>query len=116
MVSTSGGRDGGHDHTALDEIELAGELMIAATSSAGDRLPTERIDEVLLDRPDQPGAVPRPDARRPGAEQSGAQQLGAQQLSAEQPGAHLRGTPPVQAPGGANGAVPRPGGPAPEDV
>ncbi|MGW6917924.1 hypothetical protein ACWGB8_29530 [Kitasatospora sp. NPDC054939] len=51
MVSSAGGRSDGHDDAALDEIELAGELMIAATASAGDRLPTERIDEVLLDRP-----------------------------------------------------------------
>ncbi|MER7673700.1 hypothetical protein ABTY61_35270 [Kitasatospora sp. NPDC096128] len=50
MVSSTGGRNGGHDDAALDEIELAGELMIAATASSGDRLPTERIDEVLLDR------------------------------------------------------------------
>ncbi|MFJ2811225.1 hypothetical protein [Kitasatospora sp. NPDC087271] len=50
MVSSTGGRSGGHDDAALDEIDLAGELMIAATASAGDRLPTERIDEVLLDR------------------------------------------------------------------
>ncbi|MFF2956554.1 hypothetical protein ACFVVU_35075 [Kitasatospora sp. NPDC057965] len=52
MMSSTGGRSGGHDDAALDEIELAGELMIAATASSGDRLPTERIDEVLLDRPD----------------------------------------------------------------
>lgn len=52
VVSSTGGRSGGHDDAALDEIELAGELMIAATASAGDRLPTERIDEVLLDRVD----------------------------------------------------------------
>ncbi|AUY54277.1 hypothetical protein [Streptomyces sp. CB01881] len=52
MVSSTGGRSGGHDDAALDEIDLAGELMIAATASTDDRLPTERIDEVLLDRPD----------------------------------------------------------------
>lgn len=52
VVSSTGGRSGGHDDAALDEIELAGELMIAATASSGDRLPTERIDEVLLDRVD----------------------------------------------------------------
>ncbi|WP_063763116.1 hypothetical protein [Streptomyces sp. NRRL WC-3742] len=55
MVSSTGDRSGGHDDAALDEIDLAGELMIAATASPGDRLPTERIDEVLLDR-----VVPRP--------------------------------------------------------
>ncbi|MEU8926312.1 hypothetical protein AB0D10_36205 [Kitasatospora sp. NPDC048545] len=58
MVSSTGGRSGGHDDAALDEIELAGELMIAATASSGDRLPTERIDEVLLDRTD-PGPADR---------------------------------------------------------
>ncbi|MET9615910.1 hypothetical protein [Kitasatospora indigofera] len=104
MVSTSGGRDGGHDHTALDEIELAGELMIAATSSAGDRLPTERIDEVLLDRPDQPEAVHRPAPRRPEPARP----------AVHQPDGRLRGTP--AAPGSTTGAVPRPGGPAPEQA
>ncbi|MDQ0309981.1 hypothetical protein J2S46_004537 [Kitasatospora herbaricolor] len=104
MVSTSGGRDGGHDHTALDEIELAGELMIAATSSAGDRLPTERIDEVLLDRPDQPEAVHRPDAHRPDQHRP----------AAHRPRTHPHGT--AQAPDGAARAVPRPGGPAPTEA
>ncbi|GAA2742924.1 hypothetical protein GCM10010440_20110 [Kitasatospora cinereorecta] len=41
---------GGHDETALDEIELAGELMIAASASSDERLGAEEIDEVLLDR------------------------------------------------------------------
>ncbi|MET8544956.1 hypothetical protein ABZW03_30575 [Kitasatospora sp. NPDC004799] len=58
MVSSTGGRSGGHDDAALDEIDLAGELMIAATASSGDRLPTERIDEVLLDRT-EPGPADR---------------------------------------------------------
>ncbi|MFE0458654.1 hypothetical protein ACFW1A_05250 [Kitasatospora sp. NPDC058965] len=46
----------GPDSAALDEIELTGELMIAATDSPGDRLPTARIDEVLLsqERPEPP--------------------------------------------------------------
>ncbi|MBV6701151.1 hypothetical protein KV557_29265 [Kitasatospora aureofaciens] len=57
-MSSTGGRSGGHDDAALDEIELAGELMIAATASTGDRLPTERIDEVLLDRPEPGRADP----------------------------------------------------------
>ncbi|WUN35814.1 hypothetical protein OG823_15365 [Kitasatospora sp. NBC_00315] len=67
-MSSSGGRDGGHDDAALDEIELAGELMIAATSSSGERLPTERIDEVLLDAPGRPRppADGRPVAADPG--------------------------------------------------
>ncbi|MEU8891287.1 hypothetical protein [Streptomyces sp. NPDC048442] len=36
------------DRVALAEIELCGELMIAASSADGDRLSSDRIDEVLL--------------------------------------------------------------------
>ncbi|MEU9130213.1 hypothetical protein AB0D08_19255 [Kitasatospora sp. NPDC048540] len=54
QVASADGRAGGHDETALDEIELAGELMIAASTSAEDRLATEQIDEVLLDRAPEP--------------------------------------------------------------
>ncbi|MFE2107044.1 hypothetical protein ACFXAF_14390 [Kitasatospora sp. NPDC059463] len=65
-MSSTDGRSGGHEDAALDEIELAGELMIAATASSGDRLPTERIDEVLLDRPDGgPAAGPTPGPQDP---------------------------------------------------
>jgi hypothetical protein len=35
------------DHVALAEIELCGELMIAATAVAEERLSAARIDEVL---------------------------------------------------------------------
>ncbi|WP_443064263.1 hypothetical protein [Streptomyces sp. NBC_00525] len=35
------------DHVALAEIELCGELMIAASAAIGERLSSERIDEVL---------------------------------------------------------------------
>ncbi|MBP0461111.1 hypothetical protein [Streptomyces montanisoli] len=35
------------DHVALVEIELCGELMIAASDADGDRLSPDRIDEVL---------------------------------------------------------------------
>ncbi|MFE9817811.1 hypothetical protein [Streptomyces sp. NBC_00236] len=35
------------DHVALAEIELCGELMIAASAAIGERLSTDRIDEVL---------------------------------------------------------------------
>lgn len=35
------------DHVALAEIELCGELMIAAASAIGERLSVDRIDEVL---------------------------------------------------------------------
>jgi len=40
-------RPGVHDHVALDEIEMCGDLMIAASSSGEDRLTPARIDEVL---------------------------------------------------------------------
>ncbi|MYZ38707.1 hypothetical protein [Streptomyces sp. MnatMP-M17] len=35
------------DHVALAEIELCGELMIAASAADEDRLSPDRIDEVL---------------------------------------------------------------------
>ncbi|MEU3300228.1 MULTISPECIES: hypothetical protein [unclassified Streptomyces] len=35
------------DHLALAEIELCGELMIAASAADGERLSPDRIDEVL---------------------------------------------------------------------
>ncbi|WP_405685881.1 hypothetical protein [Streptomyces sp. NBC_00057] len=35
------------DHVALAEIELCGELMIAASAVIGERLSADRIDEVL---------------------------------------------------------------------
>ncbi|MDQ8704850.1 hypothetical protein RCO28_20475 [Streptomyces sp. LHD-70] len=36
-----------HDHVALAEIELCGELIIAASMADEERLSTDRIDEVL---------------------------------------------------------------------
>jgi hypothetical protein len=36
------------EHVALAEIELCGELMIAAADAAEERLSVDRIDEVLL--------------------------------------------------------------------
>lgn len=38
---------GVHDHVALAEIELCGELMIAASAASEERLSSDRIDEVL---------------------------------------------------------------------
>ncbi|GAA4912523.1 hypothetical protein ACFPM3_24000 [Streptomyces coeruleoprunus] len=35
------------DHVALAEIELCGELIIAASATQADRLSADRIDEVL---------------------------------------------------------------------
>ncbi|MDX3388056.1 hypothetical protein PV682_42455 [Streptomyces niveiscabiei] len=42
-----GGGTAVQDHVALAEIELCGELMIAASSAAGERLSLDSIDEVL---------------------------------------------------------------------
>ncbi|MDX3540357.1 hypothetical protein PV721_39855 [Streptomyces sp. MB09-01] len=36
------------DHVALAEIELCGELIIAASAAAEERLSQDRIDEVLM--------------------------------------------------------------------
>ncbi|MEV5242893.1 hypothetical protein AB0K89_27850 [Streptomyces cinnamoneus] len=46
MVSRRG-PSGGPDPVALIEIDLYGELMIAASSAVEERLSTDRIDEVL---------------------------------------------------------------------
>lgn len=53
------------EYVALAEIELCGELMIAAASSPEDRLSPDRIDEVL-NAGEVPGAadVPRRTERR----------------------------------------------------
>jgi hypothetical protein len=57
------------DHVALAEIELCGELMIAASAAGEDRLSSDRIDEVLrvvaLDCHDE--TAPPRGRRRPGA-------------------------------------------------
>lgn len=54
------------DHVALVEIELCGELMIAASDADGDRLSPDRIDEVLEVEADR-AARPRQQDRRRGA-------------------------------------------------
>ncbi|MFI9235907.1 hypothetical protein [Streptomyces sp. NPDC053079] len=46
MVSRRGS-SGGPDPVALIEIDLYGELMIAASSAVEERLSFDRIDEVL---------------------------------------------------------------------
>ncbi|MFI9721251.1 hypothetical protein ACIHFE_16655 [Streptomyces sp. NPDC052396] len=46
MVSRRGS-SGGPDPVALIEIDLYGELMIAASSAQEERLSPDRIDEVL---------------------------------------------------------------------
>ncbi|MDH6141395.1 MULTISPECIES: hypothetical protein [Kitasatospora] len=64
-MSSSADRAFGQESAALDEIELAGELMIAATDSSAERLPTARIDEVLLHRPAAGGAPETPPSPEP---------------------------------------------------
>ncbi|WP_152617649.1 hypothetical protein [Phaeacidiphilus oryzae] len=57
-------RGGAHDPVALDEIELYGELMIAAAATGEERLPKDRIDEVLRVGDAKPPSSP-PEARVP---------------------------------------------------
>ncbi|WP_075734452.1 hypothetical protein [Streptomyces acidiscabies] len=56
-----GGGTAVQDHVALAEIELCGELMIAASSADGERLSLDSIDEVLRVvrvRDETPGGEP----------------------------------------------------------
>ncbi|MBT2391294.1 MULTISPECIES: hypothetical protein [Streptomyces] len=43
------------DHVALAEIELCGELIIAASAADEERLSPDRIDEVLKVAAERPG-------------------------------------------------------------
>lgn len=45
------------DHVALVEIELCGELMIAASAADGERLSPDLIDEVLKVEPETPAGA-----------------------------------------------------------
>lgn len=54
------------DCVALAEIELCGELMIAAADAVEDRLSPDRIDEVLDVRPDPAMWPPSPAIPRQG--------------------------------------------------
>jgi hypothetical protein len=59
-----------HDPVALAEIDLYGDLIIAAAATPFDRLSADRIDQVLQVRQersdsDDPGADPRADSRIP---------------------------------------------------
>ncbi|MHC5904794.1 hypothetical protein ACVNF4_12940 [Streptomyces sp. S6] len=47
MGVAPGGGTAVQDHVALAEIELCGELMIAASTADGERLSLDFIDEVL---------------------------------------------------------------------
>ncbi|MET9483196.1 hypothetical protein [Streptomyces sp. SID3212] len=51
------------DHVALAEIELCGELMIAASAADGERLSSDRIDEVLNVARARPGVPRQPEGR-----------------------------------------------------
>lgn len=53
------------DHVALAEIELCGELMIAASAAAGERLSPDRIDEVLMVTADRTVRADRQDLPSP---------------------------------------------------
>ncbi|MFP1626178.1 hypothetical protein ACLB9X_13610 [Streptomyces sp. 5K101] len=46
-----------HVAVALAEIELCGELMIAASAAHGDRLSADRIDEVLRVAAERPAGA-----------------------------------------------------------
>jgi hypothetical protein len=53
------------DHVALAEIELCGELIIAASAAKEERLSSDRIDEVLevvSERRRNPAIGPAPDS------------------------------------------------------
>ncbi|WNI23409.1 hypothetical protein [Streptomyces sp. ITFR-16] len=52
------------DHVALAEIELCGELMIAASAAIGERLSADRIDEVLDVRVSTEGGAAEAGAER----------------------------------------------------
>ncbi|MEU8828643.1 hypothetical protein [Streptomyces sp. NPDC048636] len=71
MVARRG--SSGPDPVALVEIDLYGDLMIAASSADEDRLSTDRIDEVLRVRADRSNSAERakpgraePDRATPG--------------------------------------------------
>ncbi|WP_445394767.1 hypothetical protein ACSMX9_15825 [Streptomyces sp. LE64] len=61
-VAPSGGT-AVQDHVALAEIELCGELIIAASATGEERLSAARIDEVLRVRVPAPEADPTAPAR-----------------------------------------------------
>ncbi len=61
-----------HDPVALAEIDLYGDLIIAAAATPFDRLSADRIDQVLQVRQDRsdsddPGADPRIPVQRDGS-------------------------------------------------
>ncbi|WP_415949898.1 hypothetical protein [Streptomyces sp. KLOTTS4A1] len=47
-VAAARSRGAVQDHVALAEIELCGDLIIAASAADGERLSAARIDEVLF--------------------------------------------------------------------
>ncbi|MFI5471040.1 hypothetical protein ACIA6D_12510 [Streptomyces cacaoi] len=55
MRVAPGGGTAVQDHEALAEIELCGELIIAASAAGEDRLSLESIDQVLRVREERAG-------------------------------------------------------------
>ncbi|MBK3638465.1 hypothetical protein ACWC9X_36370 [Streptomyces asoensis] len=65
MRVAPGGGTAVQDHVALAEIELCGELIIAASAAGEERLSLESIDLVLrVGEETGPGPGPAPGARR----------------------------------------------------
>ncbi|MFD8547386.1 hypothetical protein [Streptomyces sp. NPDC059649] len=58
VLSVAGHRHTVQDHVALVEIDLTGELMIAAAAASEERLSPDRIDEVLDVEADGDGGEP----------------------------------------------------------
>ncbi|MDQ0581931.1 hypothetical protein [Streptomyces rishiriensis] len=62
MRVAPGGGTAVQDHEALAEIELCGELIIAASAAGEERLSLESIDQVLRVGEERAGGEPRPGA------------------------------------------------------
>ncbi|MEU3203046.1 hypothetical protein ABZ702_04005 [Streptomyces cyaneofuscatus] len=86
------------DCVALAEIELCGELMIAASAAREERLSPDRIDEVLNVGGEAPGAGAEDDAGPGAVEGAGAgEEAGAVDVGLAYSGAEAWTTVPRQA-------------------
>ncbi|MFI5727612.1 hypothetical protein [Streptomyces cyaneofuscatus] len=86
------------DCVALAEIELCGELMIAASTAREERLSPDRIDEVLNVGGEAPGARAEDDAGAGAVEGAGAgEEAGAVDIGLAYSGAEAWTTVPRQA-------------------
>ncbi|OMI33099.1 hypothetical protein [Streptomyces sparsogenes] len=83
MVARRG--SSGPDPVALVEIDLYGELMIAASSADGERLSPDRIDEVLQVAADRSDPAKDQDARPQEARSRDSQSPEAQSRDARSP-------------------------------